>query len=87
MRGGKAADGTPPEHKKNGVIIWSEMQKILLQKFIKCRPHIHIFARVTFPPCQIGRKLHGTVQIGFQLLSAFVGKNPENPGTKSIFIF
>ena len=28
MRGGKAADGTPPEHKKNGVIIWSEMQKI-----------------------------------------------------------
>lgn len=31
MRGGKAADGTPPEHKKNGVIIWSEMQKILLQ--------------------------------------------------------
>lgn len=44
MRGGKAADGTPPEHKKNGVIIWSEMQKILLQntgKYIRICFDLH----------------------------------------------
>ena len=35
MRGGKAADGTPPEHKKNGVIIWSEMQKYFAAKYEK----------------------------------------------------